>query len=360
MTKGRSAADAQRGQANRAGVLLVNLGTPDAPTAAAVRRYLKEFLSDPRVVEVPRPLWWVLLRLMVLPFRARKSASGYRTIWTGRGSPLLTATEDLHDLLVQKTGWNDRIQVEVAMRYGNPSIPAKLEAMRGKIDTLIVLPLYPQYSAATTGSAFDAVTAVLRGWRRVPSVHLIGAYHREPGYFQAIASRIRAFWRERGRPERLLFSFHGLPRRCVELGDPYAAQCQETARRVADRLGLAESDWQLVYQSRFGRAEWLQPDCLEVLRELPKQGVRRVDVVCPGFAVDCLETLEEIAIRNRDEFLQAGGVEYRYIPALNASPEHADLLADLIERYLPRPEAEDDPVPTRETMATHGDPSATV
>jgi ferrochelatase len=343
--------------------LLVNLGTPEAPTTAAVRRYLKEFLSDPRVVEVPRPLWWVVLRLVVLPFRANKSALGYRTIWTERGSPLLTATQDLRDLLVQRTGWSDRVQVEVAMRYGAPSIPAKLEAMRGKIDTLIVLPLYPQYSAATTGSAFDAVDAVLRSWRRVPSVHLLGAYHREPGYLHAIASRIRAFWQERGRPERLLFSFHGLPRRCIELGDPYAAQCQETARRLADRLGLVESHWQLVYQSRFGRAEWLEPGCLEVLRELPKQGVRRVDVVCPGFAVDCLETLEEIAVRNRDEFLQAGGVEYCYIPALNASPEHADLLAGLIERYLPRPEVSevaDDSAPTRGTMAIRRDPSATV
>jgi ferrochelatase len=308
-----------------------------------VRRYLKEFLSDPRVIEVPRPLWWIFLRLVVLPFRARKSAHGYQAIWTKRGSPLLATTQDLHNLLVQKTGWNDRIQVEVAMRYGTPSIPAKLETMRGKIDTLIVLPLYPQYSAATTGSAFDAVSTVLRGWRRLPSVHFIGAYHREPRYLQAIASRIHAFWQKQGRPERLLFSFHGLPRRCVELGDPYAAQCQETGRRLADRLGLTESHWQVVYQSRFGRAKWLQPDCLEVLRELPKQGVRRVDVVCPGFAVDCLETLEEIALRNRDEFLRAGGMEYRYIPALNANLDHVDLLAGLIERYLPRPEAEDDP-----------------
>lgn len=360
MSQGRSGTDIPTAWTGRTGVLLVNLGTPEAPTPAAVRRYLREFLSDPRVVEVPRALWWVVLRLAVLPFRPRKSAAGYRMIWTERGSPLLTTTEELRDLLVRKTGWNGRIQVEVAMRYGSPSIPAKLEAMRGKIDTLIVLPLYPQYSAATTGSAFDAVSAVLRSWRRVPGLHFIDAYHREPGYLQAIASHIRTFWQERGRPERLLFSFHGLPRRCVELGDPYAAQCQETAWRVADRLGLAEPGWQLVYQSRFGRAEWLQPDCLEVLRELPKQGVRRVDVVCPGFAVDCLETLEEIAIRNREEFLQAGGVEYRYIPALNASPEHVDLLAGLIERYRPRPEDEDDPVPTWETIAAHGDPSATV
>ncbi|QXP83452.1 ferrochelatase [Methylococcus sp. ANG] len=315
----------------RLGVLLVNLGTPEAPTPKAVRRYLREFLSDPRVVEIPRALWWPILNLVVLRVRPGKSAHAYRTIWTERGSPLLAYTEDLRDLLAADGRF---AAVEIAMRYGSPSIRSKLEALRRRVEAIVVLPLYPQYSAATTGSAFDAVCDAVKPWRHIPSLHFIGDYYRSPAYLEAVASSIRSFWREHGRPERLLFSFHGLPKRCIDLGDPYAGQCQATAQGIARLLELNDDEWLLVYQSRFGRAEWLKPYCVDTLRELPARGIRRVDVVCPGFAVDCLETLEEIAIANRNEFLGAGGKCYRYIPALNASREHADALIGLLEPYL--------------------------
>jgi ferrochelatase len=317
--------------ATRIGVLLVNLGTPEAPTPRAVRRYLREFLSDPRVVELPRALWWLILNLVVLRIRPGKSAHAYRTIWTDRGSPLLAYTEDLRELLAADGRF---AAVDIAMRYGSPSIRSKLEALRRQADTIVVLPLYPQYSAATTGSVFDALCDAMKPWRHIPSLHFIGDYYRSPAYLEAVASSIRSFWREHGRPECLLFSFHGLPKRCIDLGDPYAGQCQATAQRVASLLGLGDDEWLLAYQSRFGRAEWLKPYCIDTLRELPARNIRRVDVVCPGFAVDCLETLEEIAITNRKEFLGAGGKCYRYIPALNASREHANALISLLKPYL--------------------------
>ncbi|QJD29948.1 ferrochelatase [Methylococcus geothermalis] len=318
----------------RLGVLLVNLGTPDAPTPKAVRRYLREFLSDPRVVEIPRALWWLILNLIVLRIRPRRSAHAYRTIWTDRGSPLLAHTEDLRDLLAADGRFAG---VEFAMRYGNPSIRSKLEALKRQAETIVILPLYPQYSAATTGSVFDAVCDTAKSWRHVPGLHFISDYYRAPAYLEAVASSIRSFWQAHGRPDRLLFSFHGLPKRCVDRGDPYAGQCQHTAREIAALLGLNDEEWLLAYQSRFGRAEWLKPYCIDTLRELPVQGIRRVDVVCPGFAVDCLETLEEIAVTNRGEFLGAGGECYRYIPALNARPEHAKALIGLLEPYLALP-----------------------
>jgi ferrochelatase len=317
--------------AARTGVLLINLGTPEAPTPKAVRRYLREFLSDPRVVEIPRVLWWPILNLVVLRTRSRKSAHAYRTIWTERGSPLLAYTQDLRDRLAADGRF---AAVEIAMRYGNPSVRLKLEELRNRVETIVVLPLYPQYSAATTGSAFDAVCDTLKTWRHIPSLHFIGDYHRSPKYLEAVAASIRSFWQEHGRPERLVFSFHGLPKRCIDRGDPYASQCQATAQGIARLLELSDDEWLLAYQSRFGRAEWLRPYCIDTLRELPSQGIRHVDVVCPGFAVDCLETLEEIAIANRNEFLGAGGKNYRYIPALNASPAHADTLIGLLEPYL--------------------------
>ncbi|MDD2767104.1 MAG: ferrochelatase [Methylococcus sp.] len=317
----------------RVGVLLVNLGTPDAPTPKAVRRYLREFLSDPRVVEIPRALWWLILNLIVLRVRPKKSARAYRSIWTERGSPLLMLTQDLRDALASDTRF---AAVEAAMRYGTPSIRSKLEVLKTQADTLVVLPLYPQYSAATTGSVFDAVCGAVKPWRYIPSLHFISDYYRAPAYLEAVAASIRSFWQDHGRPERLLFSFHGLPQRCTDLGDPYASQCKDTARKIAGLLELSDGEWLLAYQSRFGRAEWLKPYCIDSLRELPAQGIRQVDVVCPGFAVDCLETLEEIAIANREEFLKAGGERYRYIPALNANPAHADVLVSLLEPYLPR------------------------
>lgn len=320
------------------GVLLVNLGTPDAPAPAALRRYLSEFLSDKRVVEIPRLLWWLILHGIVLRLRPYKSAKAYKAIWTERGSPLLVLTQDLTNAVrrsLANDGYGD-VQVEMAMRYGNPSIRSQLDIMRcSGLEHLIVLPLYPQYAAATTASAFDAVADVFSGWRRIPSLDFIADYHDDPAYITAVSESIRAFRSEQGAGDLLLFSFHGLPQRCRDKGDPYADQCLRSAGLIAKHLGLAGDEWRVVFQSRFGKAEWIKPYCVDVLKSLPSEGVRCVDVVCPGFAVDCLETLEEIAIINRDIFLVAGGEHYRYIPALNAGVAHAQALAGLIRQKLP-------------------------
>jgi len=322
----------------KVGVLLVNLGTPDAPTPAAVRRYLSEFLADPRVVEIPRAIWWFVLNLVIAPLRAPKSAHAYATVWTERGSPLLFHSSDLaaavQEHLERGAVNGTRYLVRLGMRYGNPSVRSQLDALKAEgVEELVILPLYPQYSAATAASTYDALSQVLRTWRHVPSHAFIADYFREPAYTDAVASSISQYWKSHGQPSgMLLFSFHGLPARSRALGDPYYDQCVASASAIAGRLGLDESRWRLVFQSRFGPMEWLKPYCVEVLAELPKQGVSAVDVVCPGFAVDCLETLEEIAVANREVFLGAGGSQYRYIPALNSSPQHASVIADLVAR----------------------------
>jgi len=328
---------AETGKSRRWGVLLVNLGTPEAPTAAAVRRYLKEFLWDSRVVEIPRPIWWMILHGAILRVRPAKSARAYRSIWTDRGSPLLALSSDLARAVraevSAKTG--GRTVVELAMRYGKPGVLEKLEELKSAgVDGILILPLYPQYSSPSTGSAFDAVTSVLTSWRYVPELRFVSDYHDDAAYVRAVAKRIEDFWRDHGGAEFLLFSFHGLPERSRSLGDPYYEQCHTTARLIANELKLPESGWQVVFQSRFGPGRWLQPYCIEVLRALPQRGVREVDVVCPGFAVDCLETLEEIGIANKEAFKAAGGGRYRLIPALNDSPEHARVLADLVTDRL--------------------------
>lgn len=314
--------------------LLVNLGTPEAPTPAAVRRYLAEFLMDPRVVEIPRPIWWLILHGVILQVRPRKSAHAYQSIWTDEGSPLMALSRKLTDAVRQELSarLGDGVPVvELAMRYGQPAIAAQLAALKAQgIERFVILPLYPQYSAPSTGTVFDAVAKAISKWRAVPELRFVRDYYSHPGYADAIAGSIARYWEEHGRNGLLLFSFHGLPERSRALGDPYYDQCQTSARLVAERLGLADGEWQVVFQSRFGPARWLQPYCVEVLKELPTRGVKEVDVVCPGFAVDCLETLEEIAIANKEVFMEAGGSSYRMIPALNASPEHARLLADVI------------------------------
>lgn len=324
---------------SRAGVLLVNLGTPDAPTASAVKRYLREFLSDPRVVEVPRLVWWFILNLLILPFRSGRSAAAYRSIWTDKGSPLLVFSSDLAGALQEHLAreWTEDNVPEVgfAMRYGRPGIAAQLDSLRDRgVAPILILPLYPQYASATTASTFDAVFATLRQWRYVPEVRLLSDYHDDPGYIDAVATSIEQFWKTHGSCDKLLFSFHGLPERSRALGDPYHDQCHTTARLIAEKLGLPAGRWQLVFQSRFGPAEWLKPYCVDVLAQLPASGCREVDLVCPGFAVDCLETLEEIAVANRKLFIEAGGTRYRYIPALNSSPLHVTLLSSLIRRAL--------------------------
>ncbi|MEX2496521.1 MAG: ferrochelatase [Woeseia sp.] len=318
-------------------VLLVNLGTPEAPTPAAVRQYLKEFLSDPRVVESPRWLWWLVLNGVILRVRPARSAAAYRKIWTEQGSPLLLHTVALaagvQELLTARLSNN--VTVYPAMSYGQPSIPAALKRMlQQNIRRVVVLPLYPQYASSTTGSVFDAVTAELSRQRWVPELRFINRYHDVPGYISSLAKSIREFRDANGRGERLLFSFHGIPRRMVDQGDPYLHQCQETARLVAQYLALGEDDWQLTFQSRVGGQEWLRPYTDETLESWGEQGVGNIDVVCPGFAVDCLETLEEIALQNSERFSAAGGGELRYIPCLNDRPDHIEFLSDLAERNL--------------------------
>ena len=319
-------------------LLLVNLGTPDAPTPSAVRRYLAEFLGDPRVVEIPKPIWWLILHGVILWTRPRKSAKAYRSIWTDKGSPLLVLTEELAEAVrkvLQNRGMGD-VRVEIAMRYGQPSVKSCLEVLHvAGVNRIIVLPLYPQYAAATTASIFDAVAKTLGGWRHIPALQFFSDYHGNSNYIAAVAASIEAFWARNGRSQMLLLSFHGLPERCRALGDPYHEQCLETARLIVQRLQLADDAWRVVFQSRFGPAAWIKPYCVDVLKALPGEGIKSVDLVCPGFAVDCLETLEEIAIANQELFVQAGGEQYHYIPALNAADDHASALVDLV--FSPAP-----------------------
>ncbi len=317
------------------GVLLANLGTPDAPTPVAVRRYLAEFLWDPRVVEIPRPLWWLILHGIILRVRPARSARKYQAIWTAEGSPLLAISRRQAAAVAAALAerYPGPVRVAVGMRYGNPSIAAALAELRAAgVHRLLALPLYPQYSAATAASTFDAIAAELRTWRWLPELRFIAQYHDDPGYLNALADSIRTARAEQP-GERLLFSFHGLPKRNLLAGDPYHCQCQKTARLVAERLGLQAGEWAVAFQSRFGRAEWLQPYTSTLLADWAKTGVKSVDVVCPGFAADCLETLEEIAIENRRIFLEAGGERYRYLPALNDAPAHIAALTDLIGRH---------------------------
>lgn len=333
----------QHDMPGRTGVLLCNLGTPDAPTAGAVRRYLAEFLWDPRVVELPRPLWWLILHGLVLRLRPKKVAHAYASIWTDEGSPLLAIGRRQAAALSAQLGAD--IPVELGMCYGNPSIPAALSRLREQgVGRLLVMPLYPQYSGATGGPVFDIVSRVLQGWRRVPETRFVMHYHDEPAYIAALANSIEAHWQQHGRPDRLMMSFHGMPRYTLAKGDPYFCECHKTARLLAEELALTEEQWQLTFQSRFGKAEWLKPYTDKTLLAWGEQGLGRVDVVCPGFSADCLETLEEIAMQNRSAFLEAGGGQFHYIPALNDAAEHITMLSGLVQRHLqgwPAPEDAD-------------------
>jgi ferrochelatase len=320
----------------RLGVLLVNLGTPEAPTRAAVRRYLKEFLWDPRVVEVPRPLWWLILNGVILNLRPSRSAHAYSTVWTADGSPLLVNSREQQGAL--QVALDERLEgpvsVVLGMRYGQPSIATALRELRERgARRVLVLPLYPQYSATTTASVFDAVTSELQRWRWLPELRFVSHYHDEPDYVAALAESVRRFQGQHGEPDRLLMSFHGVPRRYLLAGDPYHCECQKTGRLLAETLGLVPEEWGLSFQSRVGREEWLRPYTDELLKQWAKAGVRRVHVICPGFSADCLETLEEIAMQNRDAFLKAGGSEYHYIPCLNDDELHVNMLAGLVERH---------------------------
>lgn len=319
------------------GVLLVNLGTPDAPTPASVRRYLKKFLSDPRVIEVPRPLWWIILNGYILRVRPARSAKVYQKIWTEHGSPLLLHSRDISDAVAQQltARISGTVNVELGMSYGEPSIPAALGRLYEQgAQRIVCLPLYPQYSGTTTASVFEAVTAALSRRRWLPEFRFISHYHDSRGYIAAQAQNIREYWEQNGRGEKLLLSFHGVPRETLLKGDPYHCQCQKTARLIAESLELADDEWVLTFQSRVGRAEWLRPYTDETVAGLGRKGMGRLDVVCPGFAADCLETLEEIAMQNAEIFSAAGGGTLNYIPALNARDDHVAFLTRLIEKHI--------------------------
>jgi ferrochelatase len=317
----------------RSGVLISNLGTPAAPTAAALRPYLREFLSDRRVVDVPRPIWWLVLNAFILPFRPGKVAHAYKEIWTEQGSPLLVIGLAQRDGLRANLG--EEIPVELGMRYGQPSIAGALDALiEAGCTRVLHLPLYPQYAGATVATNHDAFFAAVSRGRSMVEARTVISYDTERTYIEALANSVREVWERDGEPERLLMSFHGIPQRYADEGDPYPCHCEGTAIRLASALGLPEERWQLTYQSRFGREPWLQPYTDETLEAWGKDGLGSVDVICPGFSADCLETLEEIDMQNREIFEEAGGGQFRYIPALNARDDHIAALEAVVRRHL--------------------------
>lgn len=321
------------GRTPKRGVLLINLGTPDAPTAPAIRRYLREFLLDRRVVEFSRLVWLPLLYAFILPLRPLKLKHSYAAIWTPEGSPLLAISRRQQRALQAALG--AETPVALAMRYGQPSIRAALDELaRQDVRRILVLPLYPQYSATTTASALDAVFEQLRRWRWLPELRTVNQYHDDAGYIEALADSVGAQWREQGRGEHLLMSFHSIPLAYFRAGDPYFCHCHKTARLLAERLGLGDGEWSVSFQSRIGRTPWLQPYTEPHIAQLAKRGIRKLDVICPGFSADCLETLEEIALRYAESFRKAGGAALRYVPALNDAPAHIEALRALAERQL--------------------------
>jgi ferrochelatase len=329
--------DFEHGRAERIGILVVNLGTPEAADATSVRRFLKQFLSDPRVVEYPRWLWWLILNGIILRIRPSRSAEAYRKIWTEQGSPLMIYSKEIAagvqaQLDARRPG---ATRVELAMSYGDPSIDDAIDRLLASgARRLLVLPLYPQYSGTTTASVVDAVARKMNKLRWIPETRFINQYHDEAGYIDALVSSIREFWEQNGRGSKLMFSCHGVPRSTLLRGDPYHCQCRKSARLVAEALELDDDEWILSFQSRVGREEWLRPYTDETVERLGKEGVDRLDVVCPGFSTDCLETLEEIAMQNAEIFEEAGGKSLRYIPALNSRSDHISFLSDLAETHL--------------------------
>lgn len=344
-------------RAPRIGILLVNLGTPDAPTTSAVRKYLAEFLSDRRVVEIPALVWKLILHGVILRVRPAKSAKKYASIWMKEGAPLLVWSERQAQYLRGSLGEQmkaiglppDHVAIEVAMRYGNPGIASALEKLKAvNCDRVLVLPMYPQYAASTTATAYDAVFDLLKKERYMPALRTISGWHDHPSYIKALAETVNAYWKKNGRPDKLLMSFHGVPKLTLLRGDPYHCFCRATARLLAQELGLSDDQWIQTFQSRLGRAEWLKPYTDETLKTLPSQGVKKLHVVCPGFPADNLETLEEIAIEGKETFLHAGGTQYDYIPALN---DHPALIRTLTEIVLANLQGWLTPPPTGEALA---------
>lgn len=340
----RGQSDFDHSRPPKIGILITNLGTPDAPEKKSLRKYLKQFLSDPRVVEIPRAIWWFILNGIILNTRPKASAKLYQSVWTEVGSPLMFHTQaqanELSKTLAKRLFNADRLEntgmiVEFAMRYGEPSLETQFREMQAKgVEKLLVLPLYPQYSGSTTGSTFDAIAEEFRGTRWIPEFRFINKYHDNSDYINACATAIQRHWENNGRSELLLLSYHGVPKMYLTKGDPYHCHCHKTSRLIANVLGLEEGEYLTTFQSRFGRAEWLQPYTDKTLMALPDQGIKSVDIFCPGFSADCLETLEEIAVENKHYFVDAGGSNYNYIPALNASPEHIATFANLIEQSI--------------------------
>ena len=326
----------KHGQAPRTAVLYCNLGTPDTPTTADVRRFLSEFLSDPRVVEIPRLLWLAILHGVILRVRPAKSAAKYASIWTPEGSPLKVWTEKQAKLLqIWLAQHGHDVSVRYAMRYGSTSIASQLDALKTEgVTRVLIVPAYPQYSATTTASLFDAVYAWAGKVRNLPELRFINRYHDDSRYIAALATSLQRYWSVNGRPDQLVMSFHGVPERTLHLGDPYHCECFKTARLLAEQLGLSKEQFKVTFQSRLGRAKWLEPYTEPTLIALGQAGVKRVDVVCPGFTSDCLETLEEIAMEGRAAFLTAGGKEFNYIPCLNNDPAWITALFNLTQQHL--------------------------
>ncbi len=314
-------------------VILTNLGTPETNSIPAVKKFLKQFLSDSRVVEVPRLIWWFILNLVILPFRSKTALEAYNKIWTDEGSPLMSISRSQQQALQQKLG--DNVKVELMMRYGDPSFSSVINnLLKQNYKKLIVLPLYPQNSATTTATTFDHIAEVLKPVRNVPDLNFISDYHGDPGYIHALATSIQEHWQQQKRQRFLLMSFHGLPQRNIDKGDPYYDQCTGTAQLLATILGLTKDQWEMSFQSRFGKQEWIKPYTSETLETRAANGLKEIDVICPGFSVDCLETLEEIQMQNKEIFLQHGGEQYHYIPCLNDRDDHIDMMAELVKPYL--------------------------
>lgn len=327
----------QHGSPNRTGVLLINLGTPDAPTAQALRPYLKEFLSNPRVIEVPRLIWWPILHGFILPFRPKASAEKYAKVWMPEGSPLKVHTERQTKLL--REALQTRLQnppvVEYAMNIGKPSVATVMAKMQEQgCERILVIPLFPQYAASSTAAAMDNVFSVLNRMRNLPSIRTVKQYHDHPGYIAALAQNVQDYWGIHGRPDKLIISFHGTPRASLDKGDPYHCACQKTGRLLAEALALESNQYSVCFQSRFGKAKWLTPYTAATLEQMDKEQTQRVDVICPGFVSDCLETLEEIAIEAKNIFIQAGGKEFHYIPCLNERSDWIQALADITCTHL--------------------------
>ena len=325
----------EHGSKEKIGVLITNLGTPDEPNPKALKIYLKEFLSDPRVIEVPKIIWQFILRFFILQIRPKKSAAVYKSIWTKDGSPLLDiSNKQLSAIKFLMKDSHSNTIIKLGMRYGNPSIKdALLELQKKQVRKLLILPLYPQYCAATSGSTFDAVSKILQGWRWVPELRFINQYFEEKKYIQTLSNSIESFWEKNDKPQKLIFSYHGIPKKYHLNGDPYHCFCLKTTRLVKEYLKLSDDAVITTFQSRFGSQEWLQPYTDMTLKDLPKEGIKKIQIISPGFSADCLETLEELKVENKNYFIEAGGEEYKYIPCLNDSPSHIKFLVELISKH---------------------------